>query len=76
MNIFTFHSLHYSPVCAQYSDFLYKAQLLTQKLLDQTRLCCSSVEVFAMQSYGRHHELVDHYEISIPRVTMELSPYG
>ena len=35
MNIFTFHSSHYSPVCAQYSDFLYKAQLLTQKLLKQ-----------------------------------------
>ena len=37
MNI-TFHNSHYSRVCAQYSDFLYKAQLLTQKLLDQIRL--------------------------------------
>jgi hypothetical protein len=30
---------------------------------------------FAIQFYGRHHEKVDHCQISIPQVTMELSPF-
>jgi hypothetical protein len=63
--------VHYSRACAQYSDFLDRAQLLTQKLLKQGYVAPwlkSSLQTF----YSRHHNLVDHYEISIFQMTMDL----
>ena len=55
---------------AQYSDFLDRAQLLTQKLHKQgyaVPMLKSTIQAF----YGRHHELVDSYEISISQMTMD-----
>jgi hypothetical protein len=52
----------YSRACAHYSDFLDRAQLLKQKLLKQGYVAPrlkSSLHIF----YGRHHILVDRYEI-------------
>jgi hypothetical protein len=58
--------IRYSRACAQYIEFLDKAQLLTQKLLKQgyadPRLK-STLHIL----YGRHHNLVDRYEISISK---------
>jgi hypothetical protein len=54
----------YSRACDQYSDFLERAQLLTQKLLKQGYVAPRlklSLQIF----YCRHHDLVDRYEISI-----------
>jgi hypothetical protein len=58
-------------VCAQYSDFLDRSQLRTQKLLKQGYVSPrlrSSLHKF----YGRHHNLVDRYAISISKMTMDL----
>ena len=64
--------IHYSRACAQYIDFLYRAQLLTQKLLQQGHIAprlMSSLQKF----YNRHHHnLVDRYEILISQMTMDL----
>jgi len=57
--------------CAQFSDCLDGAQLLTQKLLKQGYVAPrmkSSLQIF----YGRHHNLVDRCEISISQITMDL----
>jgi hypothetical protein len=57
-----------------YNDFLEKAQLLTQKLLKQGYIVPrlkSSLQKF----FGRNHELVDRYEISISQMTMNLFPF-
>ena len=64
----------YSRACAQYSDTMDRAQLLTQKLLKQgyvTPRLKSSLQTF----YGRHHEMVDHYDISISQMTMDILPF-
>jgi hypothetical protein len=58
--------------CVQYSEFLDRAQLRTQKLLKEDYIAPmlkSSLQKF----YGRHHNLVDRYEISIFQMTMNLS---
>ena len=63
--------ISYSRACAQYNDFLDRAQLLTQKLLNQGYVAPrlkSSLRKF----YSRHHNLVDRYEISISQMTMNL----
>ena len=56
--------ISYFRACVKYNDFLDRVQLLTQKLLKQgyaaPRLN-SSLQIF----YGRDHNLVDRYEISI-----------
>jgi hypothetical protein len=54
----------YSRDCTQYNDFLDRAQILTQKLIKQGYVAPrlkSSLQIF----YGRHHDLVGRYEISI-----------
>ena len=61
----------YSRAFAQLSNFLDRAQLLTQKLLKQNYVAPmlnSSLNKF----YSRHHNLVDRYEISISQLTMDL----
>jgi len=60
--------IRYSRACAQYSNFLERAQLLTQKLLKQGYffpMLKSSLQKF----YSRHQNLVDHYGISISQMT-------
>jgi hypothetical protein len=58
----------YSRACASYQDFLDRGLLLTRKLLNQGFLLVklkSSLRKF----YGRHHDLVDRYEISVSQMT-------
>ena len=62
--------IRYSRACAQYIDFLDRAQLRMQKLLKQGYVppkLKSSLHIF----YGRHHNLVDRYEISISQMTLD-----
>ena len=62
--------IRYSRACGSYQDFLDRGLLLTRKLLNQGFLLVklkSSLRKF----YGRHHDLVDHYGISVsqrPRI--------
>ena len=64
--------IRYSRVCAQYSEFMDRAQLLTQMLLKQGYVAPRWMEVITTKLYGDLHNLVDRYEISISQMTMEL----
>ena len=58
--------MRYSRAYGSYQDFLDRGLLLTWKLLNQ-RLK-SSLRKF----YGRHHDLVDRYEISVSQMTTDM----
>ena len=63
--------IRYSRACDLYQDFLDRARLLTDKLLNQgfvnTRLKLS-----LQKFYGRHHELVDRYGKSISEMKSDI----
>ena len=61
--------IRYSRACAQYSDCLNRAHLLTQKLPKQGYVA-PRLKSSLQKLYGRHHDLVDRYEISIPQMTI------
>ena len=63
--------LHYCRACPQYSDFINRAQLLTQKLLKQGYVA-PKLKFSLQKLYGRHHNLVESDEISISQMTMDL----
>ena len=69
--VFISQLIRYARVCRNYADFLYRARTLTNRLLEQgyvaTRLK-SSLQKF----YGRHHELVDRYGVSISTMKTDL----
>ena len=63
--------IRYSRACAYYSEFLKRARLLSQKLLSQGYVphrLMSSLQKF----YGRHHELVDRYEVCVSRMKEDI----
>ena len=63
--------MQYSRASGSYQDFLDRGLLLTRKLLNQGFLLVklkSSLRKF----YGRHHDLVDHYGISVSQMTMNM----
>ena len=57
--------IRYSRACASYQDFIDKGLQVTRKLLSQGL----SLRKF----FGRHHDLVDRYEISISQMTIDIS---
>ena len=65
--------IRYGRACSCYDDFAGRGKLLTGKLLQQgyeeTRLK-STFRKF----YGRHHELMDHYGVSMSKVSKDLFP--
>ena len=63
--------IRYLRACAKYSDFLDRPQLLTQKLLKQGYVA-PRLKSSLQTLYGRHHNLVDRYELSISQMTMDL----
>jgi hypothetical protein len=69
--VYILQLVRYSRAYAQYSDFLDRAQLLTQKLLKQDYVA-PRLESSLKQFYGRHQDLVDNYEIFISQMTMNL----
>ena len=63
--------IRYSRACGSYQDFLDRGLLLTRKLLNQGFLLVklkSSLRKF----YGRHHDLVDRYGISVSQMTTDM----
>jgi hypothetical protein len=61
----------YSRAFGSYKDFLDRGWLLTRKLLNQGFLLVklnSSLRKF----YGRHHDLVDRYRISVSQMTTDI----
>jgi hypothetical protein len=64
--------IRYSRTCGSYQDFMDRGLLLTRKLLRQGFLAIilkSSLRKF----YGRHHVLVDRYEVSCLTYLFSLS---
>jgi hypothetical protein len=63
--------IRYSWACGSYQDCLDRGLLLSGKLLNQWFLLVklkSSLRKF----YGRHHDLVDRYGISVSQMTMDM----
>jgi hypothetical protein len=56
--------IRYSRACGSYNDFLDRGLLLTRKLLNQ-RFLLVKLKSSLRKFYGRHHDLVDHYGISV-----------
>ena len=67
--IVNFTTYTYSRACAQYIDFLDGA-LPLKRLLKQGYVV-HRAESSLEKLYGRHHNLVDRYEISISQMTMD-----
>ena len=63
--------IRYSRACASYSDFLDRALLLTRKLLNQGFLMVK-LKSALRKFYGRHHELVDRYEVAVSKMASDL----
>jgi hypothetical protein len=63
--------IRYSIACGTYEDFLDRRLLLTRKLLNQGFLLIK-LKLSLRQFYGRHHDLVGRYGISVSLVEQEL----
>jgi hypothetical protein len=61
----------YSRACGSYQDFNNRGLLLTRKLLNQGFLLVKLKSWFR-KIYGRHHDLVDHYGISVSQMTTDM----
>ena len=62
--VFISQLIRYARACRNYADFLYRARLFTNRLLEQDNVATrlkSSLQKF----YGRHDELVHRYSVSI-----------
>jgi len=69
--VWVYGRIRYSTVCARYSDFLDRVQLMTQKLLKQGYVALR-LKASLQKFYRRHHNLADHYEIFISQMTMDI----
>jgi hypothetical protein len=63
--------IRYSRACCSYQDFLDIGLLLTRKLLNQGFLLVKLKQSLRM-FYGRHHDLVDRYGISMSQMTTDM----
>ena len=69
--VYIYQLIRYSRACGSYQDFRDRGLLLTRKLLNQGFLFVmlkSSLRKF----YGRHHDLVDRYRISVSQMTTDM----
>lgn len=65
--------IRHSRACITYHDFLERGLLLSQKLLSQgfvREWLASSLRTF----YGRHHELIDRYNVTVTQMTLYMLP--
>ena len=63
--------IRYSRTCGSYQDFLDRRLLLTWKLVNQGFLL-AKLKSLLRKFYGRHHDLVDRYEISLSQMTTDI----
>jgi hypothetical protein len=63
--------IQYSRACGSYQDFLDRGLLLTRKLLNQGFLLVK-LKSLLRTFYGRHHDLVDRYGISVSRMITDI----
>jgi len=64
--VYLSHLIRYSRACGSYQDFIDRGLLLTRKLLNQEFL------LVKLKCYGRHHDLVDRYGISVSQMTTDM----
>ena len=63
--------LRYSRACGFYQEFLDRGLLLTRKLLNQGFLLVK-LKPSLQKFYGRHHDLVDRYGISVSQMITDM----
>jgi hypothetical protein len=63
--------IRYSRDCGSYHDFLDRGLLLTRNLLNQGFLLVK-LKSSLRKCYGRHHDLVDRYRISVSQMTTDM----
>ena len=63
--------IRYSRDCGSHQDFLDRGLLLTRKLLNQGFLLVK-LKPSLRKFYGRHHDLVDRYGISVSQTTTDM----
>jgi hypothetical protein len=71
VHVYISQLIRYSRACGSYQDFLDRGLLPTRKLLNQGFFFVklkSSLRKF----YGRHHDLVDRYGISVSQMTTDM----
>ena len=61
----------YSRACISYHDFLDRGLLLTRKLLNQ-EFQMVKLKSSRRKFYGRHHELVDRYGITVSQMISDM----
>ena len=63
--------IRYSRACISYHDFLDRGLLLTRKLLNQ-EFQMVKLKSSLRKFYGRHHELVDRYGITVSQMISDM----
>ena len=63
--------IRYSRACGSYQDFLDRGLMLTRKLPNQGFLL-DKLKSSLRKFYGRHHDLVDRYGISVSQMTTDM----
>ena len=59
--------IRYSRACSHYNEFLQRCVMLTEKLLKQGYIRPRLEKAFK-KFYGRHHELVKRYDLSVCKI--------
>ena len=71
--VFISQLIRYSRSCCKYEDFVSRSRLLTSKLMkqgyQQPRL-----KAALNKFYGRNHDLLDHYNVSVSHLSSQLFP--
>ena len=65
--VYIYQLIRYSRACGSYQDFLDRGLLLTRQLLIQGFLLIK-LKSSLRKVYGRHHDLVDYYGISVSQM--------
>jgi hypothetical protein len=63
--------IRYSRACGSYQDFLDRGLLLSRKLLSQGFLLVK-LKSSLRKCFGRHHDLIDRYGISVSQMTTDM----
>ena len=63
--------IRYSRACSDYHDFLHRCAVLTERLLKQGYVRPRLVKALK-KFYGRHHELVKRYDVSVCQLTNDI----
>jgi hypothetical protein len=63
--------IRYARACGSYQDFINRGLLLTRKLPNKGFLLVK-LKLLLRKVYGRHHDLVDRYEIPVSQTTTDM----